>query len=134
MVQYDIIANAFTYEINSFDDEKKIKEELVEMLITKKVKLNINIYNYLSKYDEYLQILNYIDVDSNILEDTMKSNNIDIIKKKKIFSKIDFSYFKEKTNEKNVEKIIKNFVFLNSYIVNNIFNALTKGYKIIRSQ
>ena len=79
------------------------------MLITKKGWIKYNIYNYLSKYDEYLQILNYIDVDSNILEDTMKSNNIDNIKKKKIFSKIDFSYFKEKTNEKNCWKNNKKF-------------------------
>ena len=42
-------------------------------------------------------------------------SDIDINIKKKIFNKIDFSYFKEKTNNKIVDEIIKNSIFLDDY-------------------
>ena len=50
--------------------------------------------------------------------------------KKKIFSNIDFSYFEEKTNNKIVDEIIKNFVFLDDFVVENVFDNLTEEYKI----
>ena len=142
-VKYDKIAKVFTHEIDSFDDDRKINKKLIEMLTAEdKIKLNTEVYNYLYKNDDYLlsklitkrfcnylQILNNIEVDSGILEDAMKSN-IDINMKKKIFSNIDFSYFEEKTNNKIVDEIIKNSVFLDDYIVENIFDNLSEKYKI----
>ena len=146
LVDYDKIAKVFTHEIDSFDDEREINKKLVEMLIAEnKVKLNIVIYNYFcdnagdllpklvtKRFNDYLKILDNAEdaePDYHVVMDAIDSD-IDINIKKKIFNKIDFSYFKEKTNNKIVDEIIKNSIFLDDYIVENIFDNLTEKYKI----
>lgn len=146
LVDYDKIAKVFTHEIDSFDDEREINKKLVEMLIAEnKVKLNVVIYNYFcdnagdllpklvtKRFNDYLKILDNAEdaePDYHVVMDAIDSD-IDINIKKKIFNKIDFSYFKEKTNNKIVDEIIKNSIFLDDYIVENIFDNLTEKYKI----
>ena len=140
---YDKIAEVFTDEIISFDSDRKINTKLVNSLIeNNKIKLTEENYNYLySKYkgllakliekrfNEYLQILDNVGFDSNVLENSMKSN-MDINNKKKVFARIDFDCFTNETNNKIVDEIIAKSVELEDEVVDKIFKALRIDYKI----
>ena len=81
------------------------------------------------RFNDYLKILDDVEFECDVVMDAIDSD-IDINIKKKIFNKIDFSYFEEETNNKIVDEIIKNSIFLDDYIVENIFDNLTEKYKI----
>lgn len=140
---YDRISEVFTDEIISFDNDRKINTKLINSLIEKnKIKLTEKNYNYLylgykdllaklieKRFNEYLQILDNVEFDSSILENSMKSS-ININKKKKVFDRIEFDCFTDETNNKIVDEIIAESVELEDEVVHRIFKVLKIEYKI----
>ena len=143
LINYKIIAEKFDYIISLFNYELEINEEFVEELINfNKVDLNIDTYNYLfkkniillsklvvNKYDDYLNLKNNIEHDTFIIDEIINSN-IDINKKIQLLDVIDISIISKKGLSYLINEIIKNNIFLNDSIVEQLFFCLEIKDKI----
>lgn len=143
LINYEVIADKFDYQVSSFDNDLKINIELVEKLITiNKVDLNVDTYNYLfeqnkpllfklviNKYDDFLNIKNDVEYDTFIIDKIINSN-IMINKKIQLLDTINVSIISKNALSHLINEIINCNVILNDFIVSKLFLNLEKRDKI----
>lgn len=143
MIDYNIIAKEFSYNIDSFDENLEINGELLDELINNnKVNLNPDTYKILLKdninalikliinsIDELINIKDEIELNSYIVDDIMLSD-IDITKKIQLFNNIEIDEISKEALSKITDEIINSKIYLNDELVENIFNQLSLEDKI----
>lgn len=143
MIDYNIIAKEFSYNIDSFDENLEINCELLDELINNnKVNLNPDTYKILLKdninalikliinsIDELINIKDEIELNSYIADDIMLSD-IDITKKIQLFNNIEIDEISKEALSKITDEIINSKIYLNDELVENIFNQLSLEDKI----
>lgn len=143
MINYSLIAKQFSHNICSFDDNLKINIDLLNELINNgKINLNINTYNTLlrtnveslikliiNNIDEFIQIMNEIELDDYIINCIMVSD-VPVAKKIQLFNNINIEKLSKKSLAKIVDEIVSNNVHLNDEFVENIFVSSLEEDKI----
>ena len=143
MIDYGIIAKNYSYNIESFDEELDINDDLLEeLIINNKVELNINNYNLLrekniiallklifNKFDSFIEIKNDINHDSYITREIMESN-INIDKKIQLLDSIDMSDISSKGISILIDEIINNNIYLNDTFIEALFDFAKENDKI----
>lgn len=143
MIDYAVIAHNYNYNIESFDEELDINDDLLEELImNNKVELNINNYNLLrekniiallklilNKIDSFIEIKNDIEHDSYITNEIMESN-ITIDKKIQLLDSIDMADISSKGISILIDEIINNNIYLNDNFIEMLFDFAEENTKI----
>lgn len=143
MIDYSIIAKNYSYNIESFDEELDINDDLLEeLIINNKVELNINNYNLLrekniiallklilNKIDSFIEIKNDVNHDSYITREIMESN-INIDKKIQLLDSIDMSNISSKGISILIDEIINNNIYLNDTFIEALFDFAKENDKI----
>lgn len=143
MIDYNIIANEFSYNIDSFDGDLKTNCELLDALIkNNKVNLNSDTYKILLKndinillkliiknIDKLLNIKDEIEFNSCVVNNIMLSD-IDITKKVQLFNNIEIDEMSKEALYKITDEIINSNIYLNDELVEKLFNELNKDNKI----
>lgn len=142
-IDYSIIAHNYNHNIESFDGELDINNDLLEeLIINNKVELNINNYNLLrekntiallklilNKIDSFIKIKNDIDHDSYIISEIMESN-INIDKKIQLLDSIDMTDISSKGISILIDEIINNNIYLNDNFIDSLFDFARENDKI----